>query len=62
MSRQAGASDETEITPAMIEAGVNALFDFGPQEDFDATDSALIVREIFRVMRGAERLVPGSIV
>ena len=49
---------EIEITPEMIEAGVNALFDFGPQEDFEATDQALIVREVFFAMRDAEHLIP----
>lgn len=55
-TRQAGA----EVTPAMIEAGVNGLFDFGPQEDFEATDPALIVREIFCVMCRAACPVPDS--
>lgn len=58
--RQAGP--KIEITPEMIEAGVDVLFDFGPQEDFEATDPALIVREVFCVMRDAERLTPGPTV
>ena len=61
MTGQAGAS-EIEITPAMIRAGVYALADFGPREDFEATDQALIVREVFCVMRDAARPVPGPTV
>ena len=53
---------DVEITPEMIEAGINALLDFGPREDFEATDPALIVREVFCVMRDAEHLTPGPTV
>lgn len=49
---------EIEITPEMIEAGVNTLFDFGSQEDFEATDQALIVREVFCAMRDDEHVIP----
>ena len=60
MSGEAGDS-EFEITSVMIEAGVNALADFGPREDYEATDRALIVREVFSVMHDAERLAHGPI-
>ena len=54
-----GQAGGVEITSEMIEAGINALADFGPREDFEATDPALIVREVFCEMRDAEHLTPG---
>jgi hypothetical protein len=43
---EAGAPDEIEITPVMIEAGVARLFDYDPQ----FSNERDIVREIFTSM------------
>ena len=53
---QAGA--EIQVTPEMIEAGIAALLEFGCREDFEATDSSFIVREIFSAMQRVACSVP----
>jgi hypothetical protein len=46
-NESAGAPEhEIEITPAMIQRGVEAFFDFTPSED----DPEMIVAEVYRAM------------
>ncbi len=49
--RQAGA--EVEITPEMVEAGIDVLLDFGTGEDLAASELSLVVKAILSAMRGA---------
>lgn len=44
---------KTQISPEMTQAGVETLLAFGPEEDFRATDPALIVRQVFQAMLDA---------
>lgn len=46
--RQAGA--EVEVTPEMVEAGTEALFDFLPDVQIGAGADAELVSKIFRQM------------
>ena len=48
------AADEIEVTPAMIEAGINAYFDFSRDDD-----SEMIVATIFEAMLRAAALRNG---
>ncbi len=52
------AGVEIEVTLEMIEAGIAALLEFGCREDFEATDSSFIVREIFSAMQRVACPVP----
>ncbi len=59
--RQADDSQDIEITPKMIEVGVDALFEFGSCDEVRATDPSLIVQSIFRAMRFVEAQVPPQV-
>ncbi len=47
----AGAPDEIEITPAMIEAGVDELMGFDFEVVLQASQFDIVVRAIYRRMR-----------
>ena len=53
MPRQAGALDEVEITPAMVEAGVVVYVGFmtGAAEQSGLLTEGALVSEIYRSMR-----------
>lgn len=46
------------ITPAMVEAGEDALLSFGSEEDVRATDTSVIVQRVFAAMLCAAGTAP----